>query len=87
MIIKLHTVHKVKGLREMRLTIENSFLSFCRRDAERCFKNENNRGSTSVFLMYRGKSFNKRYVLVLECLTVVEAALNQIHITFEKEIN
>ena len=49
----LSYTHKVKGQRLMRLSIEKSFSLSCLRDAERCFKNKNNRDLTYVLFNVR----------------------------------
>ena len=67
----------------MRLAIENSFSS-CLRDAKRCFKNENNRGSTSVLFNVPWQKLEATSCPLLVCLTVLEA-LNFSHTTLEKK--
>ena len=69
----------------MRLAIENSFSS-CLRDVERCFKNENNRGSSSVLFNVPWQTLEATSCSLLVCLTVLEA-LNFSHITLEKKID
>ena len=64
----------------MRLAIENSFSS-CLRDAG-CFKNENNRGSTSVLSNVPWQKLEATSCPLLVCVTVLEA-LNFSHITLE----
>ena len=68
----------------MRLAIENGFSS-CLRDAG-CFKNENNRGSTSVLFNVPWQKLEATSCPLLVCLMVLEA-LNFSHITLEKKID
>ena len=67
----------------MHLAIENSFSS-CLRGAERCFKNENNHGSTSVLFNVPWQKLEATSCPLLVRLMVLEA-LNFIHTTLEKK--
>ena len=69
----------------MSLAIENSFSSSCLRDAECYFKNENNRGSTSILFNVPWQKLEATSYLLLECLTMLGAALNFSQITPEKK--